>query len=253
MSSVGNSDKQYQRAWLIVNGWSRISSSKSIPMDILPIIIKFYYEEFKWDRSLHDNGLHVKKYSWDNWKIEEVQLTFLNNDKTVKTPPRIKIYYCPSTHILSKNIHSFVKWGLTVDKLPGQRFLGCIGYVEYPYHNKNNENKQFPAEGWNYWMGNSPCTKYQFCLHSYHNTVKLHGGNKCKGSISSKLNSTKIKVGDRYEIHFDFDKMQSLLYFNDKFMGIMYKDLPQKLVPAIVMLSGHQITATKWELIYRKM
>ena len=256
MSENHLKDKLYQKALIGISGWCRLhfhDQSKLIPTEIIQIITRLYYNDFKWDMSLYEMKLHVMEATIKatGRDINDAILIFSNNDQTVESCSFATNYYIPSSNILSSDIHSFVKWQVTIDEMPlflgKHSFSGCIGYVEYPYHNKNNQNPNFP-HSWNYWLGNDPYRLNHFSL-SY--GCELKGGDPCMGTISSKWSTAKIDIGGKFEIHFDFDKFQSLFYYNDEFMGIMYTGLPSKLVPAVVICNGHIVTTTKWELVYR--
>merc|ERR1712244_93084 len=104
------------------------------------------------------------------------------------------------------------------------------------------------------WLGNEPFRDKQFALTLWDNSWQLNGGQYIDNEqreILKKRSSTLIKSGDVFEIHFDFINMESLLYFNNEFVTILYKNIPSKLVPAVVICNGEQVTTSKWELTYR--
>ena len=108
MSSAVESDDEYKSALILITGWNRYNSTKStFPKVILPIITEYYFNPFKWDKSLYENGLHVQNVTNVD---KSAKMTFSNNDKTVQTHEYSTNYYCPSDQILSKDVHSFVKW-----------------------------------------------------------------------------------------------------------------------------------------------
>eukprot|EP01084_Bolivina_argentea_P263871 446797_1 len=237
---------------------STIDMKLIFPLSIVPIIVQYFMDNFEWDINLQTNNCHVQH---DDENEPKAILTFTNNNMTVESSKFETNYYCPSTNIISKHIHSLVKWQIRIDKmLPMNNYqpanydiLCCIGYVKYPCPIVENSRDST----WNYWLGNSPYQSQQFCLQMdsiYTANSWSHNGGELNNQIVDLKNTSSgnVKVGDTISIHFDFNKMESLVFYNSKFIGVLYKNIPSKLIPAIVIANSHKITTTKWELMFKK-
>ena len=76
----------------------------------------------------------------------------------------------------------------------------------------------------------------------------MHGPGTLDGTYTIGHNvTTKWREGDTFKLIIDFEKKEITLVYNDKDMGIIYRDIPEKIHAAISVYFPVEILCTKYE------
>ena len=221
-------------------------------------MFEYYLDAFEWDQTLQARGVHVEE------NPTESMLEITNDASTVKSIGEPNNFYCPAVNVLSKSNVSFAKWAVRMDHIreEWEEMYFSFGYVKYPQHDPSNMSND---KKWNYWLGNEKLN--QSALNYFYSSTEHYSdegfdrwalcGNAedqvGRELLSKKCDDKVMKEGDVLEIHFDFDKMESSLYYNGEFITVLYKNIPSVLVPAVTWVEDTQISTIKWELTYKKV
>ena len=82
---------------------------------------------------------------------------------------------------------------------------------------------------------------------SYKNFKREGGPDKDHVSIGNVV-SDRWKEGDRFTLIVDFERKVIKFMYNDQDLGVIFENIPQKLVPTIVTYPAIELLCTKYQL-----
>ena len=158
---------------------------------------------------------------------------------------------CSDQTILAKNLLSSdtikqANWEMTLKSKPSKSCFS-IGYVE----DSRVESIKFDCD---HWIGENEgeCSLYIDDYNAMGEFRKLTCTNYDYPKYDKKYQASKVAVGDKFEIQFDFIEKQCSCFWNGEIIGILDDKLPDKIYPAMSSWGHHEFECTKWELFYIK-
>eukprot|EP01084_Bolivina_argentea_P178538 308597_1 len=223
------------RMHLMLSGYIRhIASILSMPKDIYTLV---YLYQFRFEFNSELCSLSEFNFSLEN---QMVQYSAANT-------------HCRTAILVSNNILSAndgykkIEWEIKIESkfnLYGYSFH--MGFIQYPSKDS--------IKLWNKYLGEQNRDK-QFSIAVYEHIYSF-GGHLDNFETNVYNQTVHKKSGDFMTLIFDFTKKNNniCLYFNKKYIGIVYKDLPKRIIPAVSFYNANikQIqtaSVTKWNIL----
>lgn len=218
---------------LAVCGFIReLQLSVDTPNVIQDVIIEFAKTNFNWQNSI-----------WgDN--------AFILNDEDptrISVPLRAsKTGFLAMDDVLSLDICKKFEWEVEIaNRVEGKYLSFMIGVVKHP--------RGESIKAWWYHFGADEETKsMQFGVYvssTYKNFRRYGGPDENDGYIGDKV-ANKWQKGDRFKVIVDLEERTMSFMYNDQDMGIIFTNLPDKVVPAIgIHSSSFELKCTKYQFI----
>lgn len=147
--------------------------------------------------------------------------------------------------ILSLDICKYIEWELEISKITDidDRVYIMFGFVQHP--------KEKSIKKWFHHFGQDEKThskQFGIYIASLYDNFKTYGGPN-RNHIDIGSNETdEWKEGDRFAMIVNFETKEIMLRYNDKDIGVIHKNIPSQLVPAISIYTGVELKCTKYEL-----
>lgn len=211
-------------------------NSVQFPIDIISIIIRFFFESFEWNSNKSHPAL---EFTMDNTFV-----SFNIGDKFCQK-------CCSSINVIDPEIYTYIEWEMTLNKFVkndiyfGMCFLGIQCKNIDNWASKHMCSYKFPKLN----VSIVVCTEddEQICIYKHGKRVVLK---------SENASLKNIKNGDRFELRFDLNLNCCSFYLNDEFMAdlvqasYLYNYTPA--IPVLFSRYGHELQTTKWNVQYRK-
>ena len=121
-----------------------------------------------------------------------------------------------------------------------ETLLTAIGFVEYP------NSIAIGTLSVNFLSKEQQCSLY-IDDDIGHDQVQILSNKKERNLDLSLIKVSDIKREDRFRFSFDCKKRQCDVYYNDKWICTLAKDLQKDIQPAIACYDNHEWKCTKWE------
>ena len=235
--------------FILICGYTRLSAPQkvSIPEAILPLIHEYAVLTFEWNAYLCTKQYHIAHNERNKGSfLGKACLTFSNEGRSIEPGSQPTNYYCPSINILSADIHSRVVWGVEME-MGANVPMFCFGFVQYPFGGHRVQN-----DDWNYWLGNPPYQSTHFGLSlcpladdigDYDAEVnwELIGSH-----ATANIENAELENGNTLSVDFDFTMKSASFYHNgEPVKGAVYRNLPTKILPVMIICNGLRFTTRK--------
>lgn len=240
---------------MYLDGYFRLSNNKdfflSIPAAIIQIIVKFlHFIALTWDWT-------NTSYHECERKLEPMPNT-INSIRGAKEMGHATVI---AKNVLSSKLYKRCYYEIRIEN--HENVDAFIGYIEYKtdgkYHflqglgcHENDYNEQFGA-----WITN--CGRSGICRTIVQCTNnnwrhKAHGNLLNRESLiqDEELINSKWKNGDKIGIEINFEKNQSYIYCNDKFIGVFFEYLPKIVIPAVTIYHEGTVLSVPTFQLFKK-
>eukprot|EP01084_Bolivina_argentea_P013470 25286_1 len=204
----------------------------NVPNAIKDIIIEYFKYIFNWKDSTHGSYLTFLDDNIAQIKSTRQQWIFLTMKHVLSIDELIETCVCFEWEIKMKTINT-----------NGNFIAFMIGFVEHPAETSIDKYNH------RYFGSNYDTQKYQFGVYvsSLYTVFRKYGKHGNHIPVE-KGNDKPWQSGDRFKLKIDFTNKQIQLYYNDEFIGILYKDIPNKLVPTVAFYSPIEMSCTLFQL-----
>ena len=215
---------------LAVYGYIKsIKLSQDIPEVIKDVIVEFAKFYFNWRHS---------RYPAEAFEFDD------------KDPSRLIRSPCGGwtflamNDVLSLDISEKFKWEFIIQKNEntGKHIKFMFGFVEYPLDESIRDwDTYFAAD-----MITRPKQFGIYVSSNYSNFERNGAGNE-HGEWISNTATNEWNFGDKFGMRVDFVAKEIRLMYNDKDMGVIYRDIPDKILPAVSLSLSVELLCTKYE------
>ena len=219
---------QHKKLELVVYGFVKdIDVLCEIPNVIKDLIIEFAKFCFNWKNSKHGDGY-----------------TFNDEEPTKLAAPENWWSFLAINDVISSDICDRFEWGLTFKQEGSDFFAFMFGVVKHP--------RDESIKKWNYgWFGEDKTTKskqFGCCINNHLDAVRIYGGPPETeydefGKIEWKESNNEGKI----VLIVDFVTNEIRLVYNDKDLGVVFQNVPDKVVPAVTIHSCKELVCTKYK------
>lgn len=216
-----------ERIQLAVDGYIReIKSIGDIADVIKEIIVAFAKHYFRWQES----------------KSPEGEYKFNDEDPTlIIHGPKRRFTFLAMDDIISLDICKKFEWELEIkQRLKKSEISFMFGFVKHPRDESIHKSK---------WIGmyfglDGPTNAKQFGVYvsyCFKECRKYGAGDYSLAIGDESAYEKKWSEGDRFRLLVDFEEKTIGLMYNDKDMGIIYTDIPDKIVPTLCACSNIEL------------
>jgi len=206
----------------------RIDGTMMSFADINQIIITYArFEMLEWEIG----GKIANKYQFVNDSSSKIQ--------TVSGEQHV-VLLAKERFVISSSLYAKFYWEVTLLDFPAHSMDFVIGFTQHPDRAKlANQPRRF--------LGTAKNGEHSCFVSTFNNYVDVYGNGSRTKSLRFR---SKLQIGDRLGIQFNFTANKAFVHYNGKVIGMMAERIPDRLFPAISLFSKDiTVVCSQWKPI----